>query len=313
MSTDPTTTDPMACVPLSADPASIDPMSVDPLSERSGIAWRGDRAAAFSRFLPEETAIAITSSGTTHAVMMATPADLDDFALGFALSEGALASPGELLGIETLLWEGGIELRLSLADDAAARLAARRRSIAGPVGCGLCGIDSLEQATRRPPAVERTISLSARALARAARTLAGHQVLNSVTRAMHAAAFWTPERGITLVREDVGRHNALDKLLGALAIQRAAPGGGAIVMTSRLSVELVQKAAIAGAEVLVGVSLPTALAVRVAEAAGLTLVGLARGDGFEVFTHPDRLRFDDAALVRLGAPHRAGAAEHALS
>ena len=303
----------MSIDPPSAELIAVDPASIDPLYEQSGIAWRGDRAEAFSRFLPEETAIAITSAGTTHAVMMGTPADLDDFALGFALSEGALASPGELLGIETLGWEGGIELRLSLADDAAARLAARRRSIAGPVGCGLCGIDSLEQATRRPPAVGRTVSLAAPALARAARTLSTHQVLNSVTRAMHAAAFWTPERGITLVREDVGRHNALDKLVGALAHRRRLPGDGAIVMTSRLSVELVQKAAMAGAEVLVGVSLPTALAVRVAEAADLSLVGLARGEGFEVFTHPDRLQFDDPARAHRTVLQRPASPEHVLS
>ncbi|RAH98352.1 formate dehydrogenase accessory sulfurtransferase FdhD [Acuticoccus sediminis] len=268
-----------------------------PTERHSCIAWRNLRALPSNRHLPEETPVAITYRGSTHAVMMATPADLEDFATGFSLSEGAAATAADVLGTEILEWDEGVELRVTLSDDAGTRVAERRRAMAGPVGCGLCGLDSLAEAARLPPPVVTDATFSARDLVEATATLSSFQTLNGVTRAMHAAAFWSPRRAIETVREDVGRHNALDKLSGALARTGCDAAGGAVIMTSRVSVELVQKTAILGAPVLVAISAPTALAVRVATAAGVTLACVTRRDGFDVFTHPDRIRFDDEALA----------------
>ncbi|MGL5012609.1 MAG: formate dehydrogenase accessory sulfurtransferase FdhD, partial [Paracoccaceae bacterium] len=176
---------------------------------------------------------------------------------------------------------------------AEARLAARRRAMAGPVGCGLCGIDSIEQALRDVPRVTAELHLTPAQICEAVAALPRHQSLHDTTRAAHAAAFWTPARGIVLAREDVGRHNALDKLIGGLG---AAPLG-AVVMTSRVSIDLVQKVAMLGAPLLIAVSAPTADAVALAEAAGITLVALARGDRFEVFSHPERISTEKTAHV----------------
>jgi FdhD protein len=173
----------------------------------------------------------------------------------------------------------------------------RRRAILGPVGCGLCGIESLEQACPAPPRVANSTMFRARDLLNAMRGLAPLQGLNQKTRSMHAAAFWEPSSGIGPVREDVGRHNALDKLAGAL-VQRNAPcSTGAVLLTSRVSVEMVQKAAMIGVPVLVAISAPTTLAIETADKAGITLVAVAREDGYEVFTHPDRLIFSEAGIV----------------
>ena len=169
------------------------------------------------------------------------------------------------------------------------RLDQRRRSLAGPTGCGLCGLESLAEAVRVPPSVGSGVTVTAADIQAAMAAMPGWQGLNEQTRAVHAAGFWRLEEGIIAVREDVGRHNALDKLSGALARGRVEAGSGMVLMTSRISVELVQKAATAGAAILVAVSAPTRLALQVAETAGMTLVGVARRDGFEVFTHPDRI------------------------
>ncbi|RWR10015.1 formate dehydrogenase accessory sulfurtransferase FdhD [Paenirhodobacter populi] len=243
--------------------------------------------------LPEETAVALVYDGTTQAVMMATPADLEDFLIGFALTEGLIEAPGELSGIAVLEQPRGIEARGWLAAGAGLRFMERRRAMAGPVGCGLCGIDSLEQAlrplTRAPRAPfggeeggAASAGLTPDLAARALDDLRAGQVLKDASRATHAAGFWMPEAGIVALREDVGRHNALDKLVGALARQGIDPARGAVVMTSRVSVDLVQKAAVAGAGALIAPSAPTSLAVREAGAAGLRLI--ARGAaGLTVF------------------------------
>lgn len=242
------------------------------------------------RLLPEEVPVALVYDGATQAVMMATPTDLPDFLLGFALTEGLIARPNELTGAEIVAQPRGIEVRGWLAQGAATRLAERRRAIAGPVGCGLCGIDSIEQALRPLPRASLADGPRLRhdAPAQAIAALTAAQPLHAETRATHAAGFWLPGTGLVAVREDVGRHNALDKLAGALALAGAVPAAGVLVLTSRLSVDLVQKAAMIGARVLIGAASPTALAVAEAEAAHITLIARVRGASFEVYSHPQR-------------------------
>jgi FdhD protein len=239
--------------------------------------------------LAEETPIALTYGRTTYAVMLATPADLADFAIGFSLNEGLIASPAEIAGLEVVSRPLGVELRMDLAGGRQDALQARRRHLTGATGCGLCGMESLEQASRPPPRVRATLHLSATEIAGAMAALGAAQPLNRQTHACHAAGFWYPSAGLAAVREDVGRHNALDKLAGWLAQSPHRAQEGVIVLTSRVSVEMVQKAATIGAPVLVAVSAPTALAIRTAEQAGITLVAVARADGFEVFTHAQRI------------------------
>ncbi|WP_372840885.1 formate dehydrogenase accessory sulfurtransferase FdhD, partial [Phaeovulum sp.] len=254
---------------------------------RSVRAWSGAWHAT-ERVLPEEVPVALVYDGTTQAVMMATPSDLDDFLLGFALTEGLIDAPDELTGTEIVAQPRGIEVRGWLAPEASARLTARRRLSAGPVGCGLCGIDSIEAALRPlPPAPDEVGPwLAPDAVAQAMAALTAAQPLRAQTRATHAAGLWLADVGLVAVREDVGRHNALDKLAGALVQGGASPSAGILVLTSRLSVDLVQKAAMIGARVLIGASAPTALAVTEAEAAGITLVARVRGASFEVYSHP---------------------------
>jgi FdhD protein len=235
-----------------------------------------------ARTLPEEAAVALSYDGVTQAVMMATPADLEDFARGFTLTEG-LADPAAITGIEAVAVEEGIDLRLWLAPGAGAGLAARRRSMAGPVGCGLCGIESLAAAAAVVPKVAAPLRLGAGEVRAAVAALPAHQPVHDATRAVHAAAFWLPGAGIVAAREDVGRHNALDKLAGALIAAGVAPGQGAGVITSRISVDMVQKAARLGLPVLVSPSAPTATAVRLAAAAGIALCACARGGRFEIY------------------------------
>lgn len=240
--------------------------------------------------LAEEVPVALVFDGVTQAVMMATPADLDDFLLGFALTEGLIEAPSEILRQEVVTQPRGIEARAWLAAPAGARFAARRRAMAGPVGCGLCGIDSLDQALRILPHhahLSAVLRGSANALAEAAlAALQAAQALHDHVRAAHAAAFWSPAEGILALREDVGRHNALDKLAGALTRAGVDPARGAVVMTSRLSVDLVQKAAMIGAGGLIAPSAPTALAVTEAQAAGLALIARGTG-GFQRYTAPE--------------------------
>jgi FdhD protein len=221
--------------------------------------------------------------------MMATPLDLEDFGVGFSLNEGLISRVGELTEIELCRHELGLELRMSLGGEASERSLERRRRIAGPVGCGLCGIESLAEALRPLPRVSGSLVVSPAEVRNMVGALAAAQPLNRRTRAVHAASFWRPDAGLALVREDVGRHNALDKLAGAIARSGESASSGVVVISSRVSVEMVQKAAMMGAAILVAVSAPTALAVRSAEAAGLTLIAVARDDGFEVFSAPQRV------------------------
>jgi FdhD protein len=249
------------------------------------------------RAIPEETAIAFTYNAGTYAVMMATPQDLADFAVGFSITEGVVESAEAICELDIVESELGIELRMWLRDAEAAELSGRRRKIAGPTGCGLCGIESLAEAMRPPPAVGTGRSFTPDEIMTAMSSLAPAQALNQETRAVHAAALWTPAQGLVALREDVGRHNALDKLAGALAQSGMAAADGLIVLTSRVSIEMLQKAAAIGAPTLVAVSAPTALALRMAEEAAITLVAVARADGFEVFTHPHRIQGAQASHV----------------
>lgn len=238
-----------------------------------------------NRTLPEEVAVALSYNGSTQAVMMATPADLVEFAYGFSLTEG-IATKDEIESVEIVETGNGIDVQIWLIEAAQKRLARRRRTMAGPVGCGLCGIDSLEEAVRKmKPVPDSAFSMAPSQVMEAVSSLPGAQPLHDATRAAHAAAFWS--NGLVAVREDVGRHNALDKLAGYL-IRNPHPVG-AIVLTSRVSIDMVQKVAALGMPMLIAVSAPTAHAVDLADQAGITLIALARPDRFEVFTHTDRL------------------------
>jgi len=255
--------------------------------------WRGGAPGRWrdgTRDVPEEAAIALTYNRVTHAVMMATPADLHDFAVGFSLSEGIVAAPSDIAEFAVVPAEGGMELRMWIAAPLMARLEQRRRRVAGATGCGMCGLESLAEALRPVPPVGAGRIFTPADIMDAAASLAPAQTLGAVTRAVHAAAFWRRDDGLIALREDVGRHNALDKLHGALAADDASAADGIVVLTSRVSIELVQKAARMGAAVLVAVSAPTALAVRMAAQAGITLVGVARPDGFEVFCGRERVQ-----------------------
>lgn len=262
--------------------------------------WRDNRISEGARAIPEETAIALTYNGGTYAVMMGTPQNLADFAVGFSLSEGIVQSPDDIRSLDIIDLDDGIELRMWLTPANADRLNERRRHIAGPTGCGICGIDSIAEAVRPAAIVAQGPSFSSREVITAMQSIPPLQTINIETRAVHAAAFWMPGRGIVALREDVGRHNALDKLAGALAQEKTPADEGMVLLTSRVSVEMVQKTAAMGAPVMVAVSAPTALAVRMADAAGITLAAIARADGFEIFTHPGRITF---GTIAQGAVH----------
>ncbi|NKJ36478.1 formate dehydrogenase accessory sulfurtransferase FdhD [Rhizobium sp. SG570] len=242
------------------------------------------------RFVPEEVPVAISYAGSSHAVLMATPDDLVDFAIGFSLTEGIVQNASQIRSLDVVEGELGIDVQVFLADDVSDRLRARKRSMAGPVGCGLCGIESIDQAMRTLPdlsAVE--LRMSHASIVAATAELARAQDLHRQTRAVHAAGLYVEGSGLVGAREDVGRHNALDKLCGFVFRSSVAAEKGAVVVTSRISVEMVQKTAMLSCAMLIAVSAPTALAIRTAEAAGITLIALARGEDFEIFSNPHRV------------------------
>ncbi len=265
-------------------------MTLESVTPAPRLRWTASGGASpGERTLAEETPIALVHDGSTTAVMMATPADLEDFGLGFSLSEGIVRSPDEIRDLDIAIGDLGVEVRMWLTADRGRELAARRRHMAGPTGCGLCGIDSLSAAIRPvAPVQDDALTVSGPDLLAAMTAMEEAQRLSQLTRAVHAAGLWQGPGRLRL-REDVGRHNALDKLIGATARQGGGAADGVLLLTSRVSVEMVQKAATLGAPIVCAVSAPTALAVRTAEAAGLTLVGVTRADGFEVFTHPRRV------------------------
>jgi FdhD protein len=256
---------------------------------QENVTWRDDSGAPGTRVVAAEVPVAFVYDGGTEAVMMATPSDLADFALGFSLNDGIVASADEIGEVAIVEVANGVELRMTLRTVNAHALVARRRHRAGPVGCGLCGVESIGEALPKLPRVTANVSVSPHDIIAAMQAMAPLQALNRETHAVHAAALFVPGEGVVAVREDVGRHNALDKLAGALVKGGRKASDGVILMTSRVSVELVQKAARMGVSVLAAISAPTALALREAETAGITLVGVVRDDGLEVFTHGARI------------------------
>jgi FdhD protein len=250
---------------------------------------RDDTVSDGARAVPEETPVAFTFNGTTHAVMMASPTDIADFALGFALTEGIVAAAEEIESLDVIVVEDGIEARMWIAPQKMARLAARRRALAGPTGCGLCGVESLAEAVKPAAHVTAATRFTSAEILAAMAAMAPAQTLNHETRAVHGAAYYEPGAGLLALAEDVGRHNALDKLVGASARLGLDPGRGVLLLTSRVSIEMVQKACVLGVGVIAAVSAPTSLAIRTAEAAGITLCAVVRADGFEIFTHPQRI------------------------
>ncbi len=251
--------------------------------------WREDGPA--SDRVAEEVPVALLYNGQSHVVMMCTPADLEDFARGFSVTEEIVADIGEVgeVLVRELVEQRGYEVDVGIPAHRAEQLQGRQRNLQGRTGCGLCGAQTLEAAirpTRRVPAGTR---LGLPAIRRALESLRRQQPLNAATGATHAAAWVTPDGLIVATREDVGRHNALDKLIGHLLIARVDLSRGFLLITSRASYEMVQKAASVGMPVVVAISAPTAYAVRVAEEAGITLVGFARGDRQVVYACPGRL------------------------
>lgn len=256
-------------------------------------------------WVAEECPVALVYNGISHAVMLATPADLEDFALGFSLSEGIVDSPAQVYGIEVqpevscaggASAGSGITVNLDIASASFARLKDRRRTLAGRTGCGLCGTDSLEQAVRAPAALSADTQtvFQATAVSSALGQMRERQRLLGITGATHAAAWCAADGEIVLLREDVGRHNALDKLIGALSrpgapAQAAQAGAGFIIVSSRASYEMVQKTASAGVTLLAAVSGVTGLAIDVAQDCGLSLLGFARGQDLSVYSHPRRI------------------------
>lgn len=233
--------------------------------------------------VPEETAVAFEYNGRSHAVMMATPADLEDFALGFSLAEEIVGTAADIEKISVRETPLGFVVNLTVDPLRLLRGSLRSRSMEGRSGCGLCGVDSLVHAVREPRKIETSLEVDPAAVAAAFRALPDHQPMNRANRSVHAAAWCAPDGGIRLAREDVGRHNALDKLIGAIAGSGADPATGFVVMTSRCSFELVQKTAAVGIPLLATISAPTALALELARNANLTLGALSRRDTVILF------------------------------
>jgi FdhD protein len=271
----------------------VDPALPPPARRRRVLRMRAGELAEADDMLIEEVPVALVYNGISHAVMMATPADLEEFALGFSLSEGIIAGPGQCYGIEVERTAGGIAVQIDIAGSAFMALKERRRSLTGRTGCGLCGVDSLDQVCRPVPALPPARGLHAAGVRRALAAIGDRQALTRLTGAAHAAAWCAMDGTLAIVREDVGRHNALDKVIGAMARDRARSGDGFVLITSRVSFEMAQKTAEIGVSALVGMSAPTLAAVGLADRAGMTLLAFARGQDFVCYAHGDRLQVQD--------------------
>lgn len=252
--------------------------------------WRDGEIERVTDQVAEEVPVALTFHGVPHVVMLATPANLEDLAVGFTLSEMIVDSPNEIQSVEAGTREdGALEVRISIAAARFSELLRRQRNLTGRTGCGLCGAQTVEDAIRHPAPVRGGVSVDVDSLHAVLKDLRHRQEINLRTGSVHAAAWVLPESGIQLVREDVGRHNALDKVIGAVTRAGGDFRSGYFVVTSRASYEMVQKAVTVGGTLLAAVSAPTAFAVRLAEATGLTLIGFAREHQHVVYAHPSRL------------------------
>jgi formate dehydrogenase accessory protein FdhD len=270
---------------MSTTPEAL-PATTSPVQVRR---WRDGRTAPADDVVAEEQPVQLSYHGIPHVVLLATPADLEDLAVGFTLTEAIVGRADEIRAVELRRPGGTIELSVDIAAERFSEVLKRQRNLTGRTGCGVCGAETIEQAIRRPPPVAADMNVRVTELDAAVGELAARQPLNGLTGSVHAAAWVVPRGGIRLVREDVGRHNALDKVIGALLRSDTDPAGGYLVVTSRASYEMVQKAATAGVSLLAAVSAPTALAVRLAQDCGMTLVGFARKRQHVVYAHGGRL------------------------
>jgi len=275
--------DPLTAAGLPGAPAAV---SAEVGVER----WTRGTLARTTDQVAEEMPVALVYHDVPHVVMLATPADLEDYAIGFTLSEGLVARADEIRGVEVVQGEASADVRITVAWERFTQLLQRRRNLAGRTGCGLCGAETAEDAIRECAAVPAGVTITAEELHESMEQLPARQVINARTGSVHAAAWVIPGKGIQVVREDVGRHNALDKTIGALTRGAADLSAGYMIITSRASYEMVQKAATVGISLLVAFSAPTAFAVRLAQRSGLTLVAFARADRHVVYTHPHRLK-----------------------
>jgi FdhD protein len=262
-----------------------------PLLELRTRAWRDGKIQERGERIVEETPVVLVYNGIPHVVMMATPADLEDFIVGFSVTEELIRTPADLRDIKVVRYGQGIEVQAVVPPECEAVVASRSRRLSGRTGCGVCGSDSIDAVLKQlhtvtpgpPPLIGRS-AIEAGLLA-----ITAHQTLNAAAGTVHAAAWAKRDGSVVLVREDVGRHNALDKLIGGLLTGGMTAAEGFVIVTSRASFEMVQKTTVLGASLLVAISGPTGLAVRLAEQAGVTLVGFARGDRLTVYTHPEQL------------------------
>lgn len=252
--------------------------------------WRGPTHSRKEDCVAEEVPVVLVYNTISHVVMLTTPLNLEDFALGFSLTEEIIRHPAELLSVKVLQRAKGVEVRMTIPEQRFEQMSGKGRNMTGRTGCGLCGASSLEQAVRRPRLVGQGLPLDAALLSGAMEQMHQKQSLNQITGAVHAAGWLAPERGVVAVREDVGRHNALDKLIGSLAKANSDFEAGWLLVTSRASYEMVQKAACVGITLLAAISAPTALAIQLAEECGLTLVGFTRNENHVIYTHPHRLQ-----------------------
>ncbi|HET6798668.1 MAG TPA: formate dehydrogenase accessory sulfurtransferase FdhD [Gemmatimonadales bacterium] len=262
---------------------------VKPLLRLQATRWRDGQPSDSAETIAEETPVAIVYNGIPHVVMMATPQDLEDFVLGFSITEELIRSPADLERVEVVRYSRGIEIQAMVNPVCGEVIAGKTRRLTGRTGCGICGADSVAMVLKELHRVEDNVSIRPEAIRSALDSLVSHQELNAEAHAVHAAGWAGLDGTIQVVREDVGRHNALDKLIGALLKAGTDPKSGFVVVTSRASFEMVQKTTVLGAPLMAAISGPTGLAVRIAQQAGLTLVGFARRGGHTVYTHPGRL------------------------
>jgi len=262
--------------------------SIQPTGSVKRQIWLDGALSSGDDLVATETPVALVYNGVSHVVMMATPTDLEDFAVGFSLSEYILSSTKQLLDFEEKWTEKGVELELTISAEAFAGLKERRRNLTGRTGCGLCGAESLEQAIPMPRLITNSLQVAHQAIQRAIAELGDLQHLQEKTGAVHAAAWCDLDGSIDMVREDVGRHNALDKLLGAIARGKK-DKSGFILVTSRASYEMVSKAASANIGLLAAVSAPTSLAINLAKECGLSLIGFSRPGRHVIYSNEQRL------------------------